>query len=88
MATVNLTVEATAAQLEKISDYLGWTEKVTDENGDEIDNPQTRKAFVWSKVKSYLKQCYKAQVAKEADTTRVSALEQADTDLSTLEVTE
>ena len=68
-------------QLLKITDYLGYQTKI-----DGKENPQIRPLFLLSKVKDHLKNCYKAQVAKEFDLDRSTALETADTDLSTLDV--
>ena len=81
MSIVNFTM--TADQLEAITDYLDYQVEI-----DGKANPETRKVFLYGKIKDYLKNCYKAQMAKFADSARVDALEQAETDLADLDVSE
>ena len=74
-------------QMEKITDYLGYQAMIGDvEEGEElVENPQSRPLFLLGKVKDYLKNAYKAQLAKELDITKAETLAQADT--STIDVT-
>ncbi len=60
-------------QLEKITDHLGYGEG-------------SRSAFLLDKVKKYLKNCYKAQIAMEIEEANASAMETADDDLKTLTI--
>ncbi len=83
MAIQNVQINITAAQIEKITDYLGYQETI-----DEEPNPETRKVFLYGKVKEYLKNCYKAQASKDGEVARKAALEQAKTDLENLDVSE
>jgi len=85
MAAVNFDI--TAAQVETITDYLGYQTEIEVE-GEMVENPETRKVFLYGKIKDYLKNCYKAQMAKEADSHRIEALATAETDLENLDVTE
>lgn len=83
MATVQLSVTATADQLEKISNYLGYQTEIDGEA-----NPQTRKEFVWEKTLEYWKNCYRAEKAKSAETARQAALDEAETETATLQISE
>ena len=73
-------------QMENITDYFGYQAELPDPENDEetIPNPQGRPSFLLAKVKSYLREAYKAQVAKELDVTKATTL--AEIDLSSLEV--
>ena len=94
MAEVNVKFNITADQIEKITDYLKYQTEIPEitETGDPteqmIPNPETRKVFLYGKVKDYLRSCYKAQASKDGEVARVSALEQAETDLENLDVSE
>ena len=79
------TLTISDTQMEKITDYLGYQTEI-EEEGEMIDNPQGRPSFLLNKVKDYLKNCYKAEKAKEVEETRKTTLETADTELKTLEV--
>ncbi len=81
MAQVNFTI--TQAQTKAITDYLGYKTEI-----DEKPNPETRKVFLYGKVKDYLKSCYRSEMAKDGEVARVAALEQAETDLENLDVSE
>ena len=74
-------------QMEKITDYLGYQAELPDPKDEDktIPNPQGRPLFLLGKVKDYLKNAYKAQLAKELDITKAETLAQADT--STIDVT-
>ena len=84
--TVNFTI--TAGQVSKITDYLGYQTDLDDGNGGTTPNPETRKTFLYKNIKDYLKNCYKAECAKDGETARIAALEQAEIDLSSLDVSE
>ena len=84
MSIVNVKFDITANQTEKITDYLGYQVVLEDET----PNPETRKVFLYGKVKDYLRSCYKAQASKDGEVARISALEQAETDLENLDVSE
>ena len=81
MATA--TFDISVDQVEKITDYLGYQVEIDDK-----PNPETRKAFLYGKVEDYLKNCYKAEKAKDGEVARVAALEEAEIELETLEVKE
>lgn len=64
--------------LDTTTDYWGYQEQIQDENGDLIDNPQTRQEFAFEKVRSFIKDSYKAGKAKDADSHRVTAIADAE----------
>ena len=84
--TVNFTI--TAGQVSKITDYLGYQTDIEDVEGNSTPNPETRKIFLYKNIKDYLKNCYKAECAKDGETARLAALEQAETDLKNLDIAE
>ena len=83
---VNFTI--TTAQTSLITDYLGYQAVLTDEEGKETPNPETRKVFLYGKVKDYLRNCYLAQKAALADQSRVDALAEGKVELENLDVSE
>lgn len=72
MATYNLSItypnEKETDILNSVTDYWGWTQA----------SPLTRKQFLDQKMRDVLKEAYKAQKAKEADSARVTAVTDAD----------
>lgn len=83
MATVNIKLNITTQQVKSITDYLGYKADI-----DGKPNPETRKSFLYGKVRDYLRNCYKSQKAKDGEVARLAALEQAEIDLSNLSVSE
>ena len=86
MAIQQVNFNITPAQITKITDYLGYETVINDGEGNEIPNPQTRKVFLYGKVKDYLRNCYLAQKAALADQSRVDALAEGETELENLDV--
>lgn len=88
MAIQNVKFNITSTQTTKITDYLGYQVNLLDAEGNETPNPETRKIFLYGKVKDYLRSCYLAQKAKDGETARLSALAEGETELTNLDVTE
>lgn len=86
MATVNFAI--TADQVEKITEYLGYNPEIENSKGETVPNPETRKHYLYGKIKEYLKNSYKAQASKDGEVARLAALEQAEIDLKNLDMTE
>ena len=78
----------TPDQVVKITDHLKYQITIKDEDGNDIPNPQTRKLFLYGKIKAYLRECYRAQASLDGEVARDAALAQAEIDLANLEVTE
>lgn len=79
MATINLgsiTVPNDKAVdvNDTISAYLGWTETIIDDEGASISNPVTKLQHIKNYVRDFLKDCYKAGKARQADSIRVTAV--------------
>ena len=83
MAVQQVNINITSSQITAITDYLNYQETINEE-----PNPETRKEFLYGKVKDYLKSCYRSEMAKDGEVARVAALEQAETDLENLDVSE
>lgn len=81
MAQVNFNV--TAGQVEKITDYLNYQTEI-----DGSPNPETRKVFLYGKVSEYLKTCYISEKSKDGEVARLAAIEEAKTELESLEIKE
>ncbi len=83
MAVVNVKFDITAGQIEKITDYLKYQTEIDGE-----PNPETRKVFLYGKVKGWLRNSYLARKAQLADQSRVDALAEGETELINLDVSE
>ncbi len=88
MAVVNVKFDITTAQITKITDYLSYQTEIDDGNGNKIPNPETRKVFLYGKVKDWLRNNYLAQKSKDGETARVAALAEGETELINLDVSE
>ena len=71
-------------QMEKITDYLGYPTEI-EVDGEMVANTETRPVFLLTKVNSYLRNAYKAQLANELDITKQETLAAADTDTITVQ---
>ena len=60
-----------------IAEYLQYQEEI--EDGEEmIPNPESKPDFIYGKLRDYLRSCYRAGKAQDADSHRVQAIEDAD----------
>ncbi len=80
---VNVKFDITVAQIEKITDYLGYQTEI-----DGSPNPKIRKVFLYGKVKEYLRNCFLAQKSALADQSRIDALAEGEVELENLDVSE
>lgn len=57
MATVNLTIKDSlyAKELDAIAAMGGWTENITDENGQSVPNPVSKELFFKQQIKAWLR---------------------------------
>jgi hypothetical protein len=76
--TFTIPTDKAADVRDTVSDYLGYQEEIDDGEGNMIPNPQTRPDFVFEKMKDWLRDCYKAGKAQQADIHRRTAIEEAD----------
>ena len=91
MANIKFEVNITVAQLEKITDYLGYKEEIQDpkeESGVMMENPISRNEFLMIKTKDYWKSLYTAQKVNEAQSAIETAKEEGETEMESLSITE
>lgn len=79
--TYNLTVNfpnSTGAEVQamavEIATYLGWTVQIDNGDGGTIPNPISAAEWVRKAIAQYLRDCLKAQRAKQAEITRQQQL--------------
>ncbi len=67
--TITIADEKVSAITDAFSVQYQRPEQVEDENGDLVDNPETKKAFTLRILKGFIRQVYKAAKVKEVDIT-------------------
>ena len=65
--------------------YWGYTDTIT-EDEKEVPNPQTKDEFMYEKIQEYIANSHEAYKANDADSARVTAIEEAKTDTANLTV--
>lgn len=66
-ATVTIADEKFADMCETLATALGYTEKVRNDQGEEVDNPQNREAFVQAKSDEHMRLWMKNTYTAEKD---------------------
>jgi hypothetical protein len=61
--------------IDALSRRRNYQEQVEDENGEMVDNPQTKESFFWEKVNEYIKNEYEADLRDTLDAQTRATLE-------------